>query len=129
MRGIVTAAFLWVICLLPASARSQQTVHRNPAHDMVQTLHHMGQLLNTVDNKQEATAATAELRQLYTRFFRLQQAAEQQQGMPPAALERHLAQMDAAMNYFRLACARLVREKFYGSTPLSKAVKEIAGQF
>lgn len=129
MRCIILAACLWGLCLQSAHARSQHHLLQNPAHDMVQTLHHMGQMLNTVDNKQEAAAASSELRQLYTRFSQLQQAAEQQQEMSPAALKHHLAQMDSAMNYFRLACARLVREKFYGSASLSKAVKEIASQF
>ena len=129
MRCILLTACLLGLCMQTSHARVQHSLHQNPAHDMVQTLQHMGRLLNTIDNKQEANAATSELWELYTRFSRLQQAAEQQQEMPPALLERHLGQMDSAMNLFRLACARLVREKFYGSAPLSKAVKEIAGQF
>ena len=47
----------------------------------------------------------------------------------PAALERHLSSMDLAMNDFRMACARLIQEKFYGSATLGKAVKKMARDF
>lgn len=37
--------------------------------------------------------------------------------------------MDMAMNDFRLACARLLQEKCYGSTKLGKAIKTVAAKF
>ena len=48
---------------------------------------------------------------------------------PPANLNKHLAEMDMAMNDFRLACARLLQEKCYGSTKLGKAIKTVAAKF
>jgi hypothetical protein len=56
----------------------------------------------------------------------MQDAAENH---PPANLNRHLAEMDMAMNDFRLACARLLQEKCYGSTKLGKAIKTVAAKF
>ncbi len=96
---------------------------------MVQTLNSMSALLDCVTHKANADTATTEPKKLHTRFRELQQAAEHLPPMTNEKLNRHLVQMDTAMNHFRLACARLMREKFYGSTALGKAVKEIAVLF
>ena len=122
-----------MLCLPPLQARSYiritNSAEKAPAENMVQTLNSMSALLDCVTHKANADTAATELKKLHTRFRELQQAAEHLPPMTNKKLNRHLVQMDTAMNHLRLACARLMREKFYGSTALGKAVKEIAVLF
>lgn len=99
------------------------------AKSMVQELNSMSALLNAVHSKSAADAAAPQLLNQYKEFRILQMAAEGQPPMSDTALRRHLGAMDCAMNDFRISCARLVQEKFYGSTALGKAVKKIARDF
>lgn len=125
-----------LLCQLPAEARShtrraaaRTTAQHSPAQGMVQSLNGMSALLNSVRSKAAADAAAPQLLAQYKEFRQLQVAAKEQPDMTEAAMERHLSTMDQAMNDFRLACARLVQEKFYGSAPLGKAVKKMAQNF
>lgn len=125
-----------LLCYPLAEARSHNrratartTAQHSPAQGMVQTLNGMSALLNSVRSKAAADAAAPQLLAQYEEFRQLQTTAEEQPPMTEAAMERHLSTMDQAMNEFRLACARLVQEKFYGSAPLGKAVKKIARDF
>ncbi len=122
-----------LLCLPPAEARSERlraaAAPHSPARGMVQTLNSMSTLLGSVCSRAAADAAAPQLLARYKEFRHLQAAAEEQPPMPPAVMERHLGSMDLAMNDFRLACARLVQEKFYGSATLGKAVKKIAQDF
>ncbi len=117
----------------PAEARSgnhgADAVQQSAARGMLQTLNGMSALLNSVHSKAAADAAAPQLLTQYKEFRHLQAAADEQVPMSRAAMERHLCSMDQAMNDFRLACARLMQEKFYGSTALGKAVKKIARNF
>lgn len=126
-----------LLCLSPAEARvhhaRRATAHtaaeHSPAQGMVQTLNSMSAQLNSVHSKTAADAAAPQLMEQYKEFRSLQAAAEEQPPMTSAALERHLSSMDLAMNDFRMACARLIQEKFYGSATLGKAVKKMARDF
>lgn len=89
----------------------------------------MSALLNAINSKSAADAAVPQLLNQYKEFRFLQTAAEAQPPMSDTAMRRHLSAMDSAMNDFRMSCARLVQEKFYGSTALGKAVKKIARDF
>lgn len=118
-----------LLCLNPTEARSTTAAPHASARSMVQTLNGMSTLLNSVHSRDAADAAAPQLLAQYKEFRHLQAAAEEQPPMPPVAMERHLRIMDQAMNDFRLACGRLVQEKFYGSTTLGKAVKRLARDF
>ena len=93
---------------------------------MLQNLRAMSTLLDSVGTRAAADAATPRLLELNKEFHKMQEAAENH---PPANLNRHLAEMDLAMNDFRLSCARLLQEKCYGSTKLGKAIKTVAAKF
>lgn len=118
-----------LLCLNPAEARGTTAAPHASARSMVQTLNGMSTLLNSIHSRAAADAAAPQLLALYKEFRHLQATAEEQPPMPPVAMERHLRIMDQAMNDFRLACGRLVQEKFYGSTSLGKAVKKLARDF
>ena len=115
---------------VPAQAgytrRSVSSRQHSPAQGMLQSLRAMSQLLAGVNNRAAADAAAPRLLELSQVFHRQQAAAE---NAPPANLNRHLADMNLAMNDFRLACARLLQEKCYGSTQLGKAIRKTAGEF
>ncbi len=109
------------------SAR-HHAAHGRPAQQMLNTLASMGNLLNTVQSKATADNAAPALQEMYQQY-QLQRNAAEEQPMTNAALNHHLAQMDKAMNNFRLACARLMQEKFYGSAQLGRTVRKIAKDF
>lgn len=111
---------------IPDRATASQ---QSPAQDMVQTLHSMRFVLDGVKDKPSADAAAPKLLELNRQFHARQAAAEDMPPMTDAALNRHLSRMDQAMNDFRLACARVLQEKCYGSTQLGKAVKKVAQGF
>ena len=96
---------------------------------MVNTLCSMSLLLDAVRDKASADTAAPMLLELYRLFHAQQAAAEDMPQMNSRTLDSHLARMDAAMNAFRLACARVHQEKCYGSTQLGKAVKKVAQEF
>lgn len=136
MRHLFLILLGALLCYPLAEARSHicratahTTAQHSPAQGMVQSLNSMSALLNSVRSKAAADAATPQLLARYKEFRQLQAAAEEQPPMTAAAMERHLSTMDQAMNEFRLACARLVQEKFYASAPLGKAVKKVAQNF
>lgn len=110
---------------VPARHRAAQGV---PAQQMLSTLASMGNLLNTVHSKATADNAAPVLQEMYQQY-RQQRSAAEEQPMPETALNQHLAQMDKAMNDFRLICAHLMQEKFYGSAQLGRTVRKIAKDF
>lgn len=110
---------------IPAAA-----VHRYaPAQEMLQSLDSMSILLNSVHSQQAADLAAPQLNKLYRRYTAHSAAAENMPPMSDKALNAHLANMDKGMNNFRLACARLIQAKFYGSAKLGQTVMKIAQNF
>ena len=100
-----------------------------PAQEMVQTLESMSLLLNSVSSRSTAENAAPRLAQLYKAYKQQQNRAENMPPMSDSMLSRHLEKMDSAMNNFRMACARLMQEKFYGSNQLRGTVRKIAQHF
>lgn len=100
-----------------------------PAQGMLSTLNSMSFNLNQVDSRQKADAAAPALLELHQQYLQQRETAENMPDMPQRALDQHLARLDTAMNSFRLACARLLREKCYGSTRLGGAIKHIVQDF
>lgn len=133
MRFSASLLLVSLLCGLTAAApvqASTRALHSNPAaQEMLQTLQSMSHLLNSVNNHSTAENATPRLIQLYKDYKVQQAAAEKQPPMSSAGLTRHLAQMDSAMNNFRMACARLMQEKFYGSARLGNTVKKLVQTF
>ena len=119
---------LGILCVPAQAAHTRHSVSRqlSPAQGMLQDLRAMTTLLDSVGSRAAADAAAPRLLGLNEEFHRMQEAAEDH---PPANLNRHLAEMDLAMNDFRLSCARLLQEKCYGSTKLGKAIKTVAAKF
>lgn len=119
---------LGALCVPVQAAHTRHSVSRqlSPAQGMLQNLRAMSTLLDSVGTRAAADAAAPRLLELSKEFHKMQDAAENH---PPANLNRHLAEMDMAMNDFRLACARLLQEKCYGSTKLGKAIKTEAAKF
>lgn len=114
----------------PADARTPHAaVQHRPAQDMLQTMESMTRLMDSVRNRQAADAAAPQLSKLYKEYRTQRKAAENAAPMTGQLLEKHLSQMDRSMDDFRMACARLMRENFYGSTKLGGAVKKIAKGF
>ena len=119
---------LGVLCVPAQAAHTRHSVSRqlSPAQGMLQNLRGMTTLLDSVGTRAAGDAAAPRLLELNKEFHKMQEAAENH---PPANLNRHLAEMDLAMNDFRLACARLLQEKCYGSAKLGKAIKTVAARF
>ena len=118
---------------LPTQARSPRphiaAPQHSPAQAMLDSLNSMTHRLNQVSCRQQADTAAQELLQLHQEYRARRDAAENMPEMPARALDRHLARMDSAMNHFRLACARLLREKCYGSAQLRNAIQTVARDF
>lgn len=113
-----------------ASPRSMHAAaHTRPAQEMVQTLESMSLLLNSVSSRSTAENAAPRLAQLYKAYKLQQNRAENMPPMSGSMLSRHLEKMDSAMNNFRMSCARLMQEKFYGSNQLRGTVRKIAQDF
>ena len=119
---------LGILCVPAQAAHTRHSVSRqlSPAQGILQNLRGMSTLLDSVDTRASADAAAPRLLELNKEFHKMQEAAEDH---PPANLNRHLAEMDLAMNDFRLACARVLQEKCYGSTKLGQAIKTVANRF
>ena len=119
---------LGVLCVPVQAAHTRHSVSRqlSPAQGMLQNLRGMTTLLDSIGTRAAADAAAPRLLELNKEFHKMQEAAENH---PPANLNRHLAEMDLAMNDFRLACARLLQEKCYGSAKLGKALKTVTRSF
>lgn len=100
-----------------------------PAQEMLQTLNSMSALLNSVHSRQNADMADPRLSDLYQQYIAHRNAAENMPPMSERNMSQHLAQMDSGMNTFRLACARLIQLRFYGSAKLGRTVKKIAQDF
>ncbi len=114
----------------PAAARvSHVAAQHRPAQEMLQTMESMTRLMDSVRNREAADAAAPQLTKLYKEYRTQRNAAENAAPMTGQALEKHLTQMDRSMDDFRMACARLMRENFYGSTRLGGTVKKIAKGF
>ena len=132
MRGICIVLVLITSLCEPAAIAGQPRSHagsrqpNSPAWGMLQSLRTMTLLLDRVNSRSTADAAAPRLLELNRDFHRQQAAAE---NAPPADLHRHLADMDQAMNDFRLACARVMQEKCYGSSRLGKAIRQTANEF
>lgn len=118
---------------LPTQARSPRPriaeLQHSPAQAMLNSLDSMTNRLNQVSSRQEAETAAPELLQLHQEYLVRRDAAEDMPEMPSGALDRHLARLDRSMNHFRLACARLLREKCYGSAQLRNAIQTVARDF
>lgn len=119
---------LGILCVPAQAAHTRHSVSRqlSPAQGMLQNLRGMSTLLDSVGSRAAADAAAPRLLELNEEFHKMQEAAEDH---PPANLNRHLAEMDLAMNDFRLSCARLLQEKCYGSAKLGKALKIVTKSF
>ena len=114
----------------PAADRvSHVAAQHRPAQEMLQTMESMTRLMDSVRNREAADATAPQLTKLYKEYRTQRNAAENAAPMTGQALEKHLTQMDRSMDDFRMACARLMREKFYGSTRLGGTVKKIAKGF
>ena len=100
-----------------------------PAQGMLSSLNSMSFTLNQVDSRQKADSAAPALLEQHQQYLQQREAAEHMPDMPQRAMEQHLARLDTAMNSFRLACARLLREKCYGSTRLGGAIKHVIQDF
>lgn len=122
-----------ILCPSPVYASNHaiqaKAAQHSPARNMVQSLNSMSALLNAVHSKAAADAATPQLLELYKEFRHLQTKAEATPPMTVATLHHHMISMDRAMNDFRMACARLMQEHCYGSSPMEKAVTKIARAF
>lgn len=100
-----------------------------PAREMLQSLDSMSALLHSVSSRQTADLAAPRLTELYNRYTKQRNAAENMPSMSEKAMTQHLTRMDEGMNTFRLACARLIQVKFYGSEKLGHTVQKIAHEF
>ncbi len=134
MHSAVILICAAVLAILPAQARAAASrpaavPQRHPAQSMLSTLERMSLLLNKVDTRMEADAAAPVLLKLHQQYLSQRDAAEGGPDMPARALDEHLARLDTSMNTFRLACARLLREKCYGSTQLGGAIRKVAQDF
>ena len=136
MRTSTVLILAGLLAVFPASIPAQASprsmhagVPSRPAQEMVQTLESMSLLLNSVSNRSTAENAAPRLAQLHKAYKQQQNHAENMPPMSDSMLSRHLEKMDRAMNNFRMACARLMQEKFYGSNQLRGTVRKIAQDF
>lgn len=132
MRGLSLLLLVLLVAgtATPATAHTRHSAAPNhPARQMLGTLESMTTLLDSVHTRQAADAAAPQLAGLYKKYRTHRNAAEDTPPMSGQEMTRHLARMDHSMDAFRMACARLMQEKFYGSTKLGGTVRKIAQGF
>ena len=109
--------------------RTSTQVRHTPAQAMLNTLDSMTLTLNSVQNKATADAAAPILLTQHQKYQLQRDAADSMPELPEPALIQHLSRLDKSMNNFRLACARLLREKCYGSSRLGEAIRKVVQAF